>query len=73
VIRPLVVILLLATSIAAAQAFGLGLGNRFGRLGASSQGGGVTPPPSGDILLVDGTSLILQTDGASLICIAGGC
>lgn len=31
------------------------------------------PQPTGDILLVDGVSLILQTDGASLICRAGGC
>ena len=28
---------------------------------------------TGDILLVDGASLILQTDGTSAICIAGGC
>lgn len=36
---------------------------------------GTAPPPSGtnDILLVDGTSFILQTDGASKICLAGGC
>lgn len=35
--------------------------------------GASVPQPTGDILLVDGTSLILQTDGASLICRAGGC
>lgn len=56
----------------AAHGFGLGLGNRLGRLGATG-GGSVTPPATGDILLVDGVSLILQTDGASFICIAGGC
>lgn len=42
--RATIAILLLAASIAAAQAFGLGLGNRFGRLGASSKAGSVTPP-----------------------------
>jgi hypothetical protein len=26
-----------------------------------------------DILLVDGVSILLQTDGASFVCIAGGC
>lgn len=35
--------------------------------------GSGAPAPTGDILLADGTSFILQTDGASLICIAGGC
>lgn len=59
--------------IGAAQAFGLGgLGKRFGKLGAPS-GGPAVPQPNGDILLVDGASFILQTDGTSLICRAGGC
>jgi len=40
--------------------------------GISSQGS-QAPQPTGDILLVDGASFILQTDGASLICRAGGC
>ena len=31
------------------------------------------PAPTGDILMVDGASLILQTDGASFVCLAGGC
>lgn len=35
--------------------------------------GVAVPQPTGDILLVDGVSFILQTDGASLICRAGGC
>ena len=36
---------------------------------------GTAPPPSGsnDILLVDGTSYLLQTDGTSKICLASGC
>jgi hypothetical protein len=57
----------------AARGFGLGLGNQFGKLGASSGAGSLTPLPTGDILLVDGVSVILQTDGASFICRAGGC
>jgi hypothetical protein len=36
-------------------------------------GGVPIPPPTGDILMVDGASLILQTDAASFVCIAGGC
>lgn len=36
-------------------------------------GGKIIPQPTGDILLVDGVSLILQTDAASFICRAGGC
>lgn len=43
-------------------------GNRL--TGGSGTGG---PPPTGDILLVDGVSLLLQTDGASFVCRAGGC
>jgi len=36
---------------------------------------GTAPAPSGsnDILLVDGSSYLLQTDGASKICLASGC
>lgn len=51
-----------------------GQGTDFGRLGAGfgrlGKGGGSS---AGDILLVDGASFILQTDGTSLICRAGGC
>ena len=36
-------------------------------------GGAPIPQPTGDILMVDGVSLILQTDAASFICRAGGC
>jgi hypothetical protein len=43
--RSVVAALLLIAAISAAHAFGFGLGNRFGRLGASGQGGSVTPPP----------------------------
>ena len=31
----------------AAHAFGIGLGNRFGRMGAMNKAGSVTPPPTG--------------------------
>jgi hypothetical protein len=71
--RAALAILMLATVLSAAHAFGLGEGNRFGRLGVSSKKGVVIPQPTGDILLVDGVSLILQTDAASFICRAGGC
>lgn len=71
--RSLTALLILLALAGAAHGFGLGLGNRFGKLGSFGAGSGVTPPPSGDILLVDGVSLILQTDGASFICRAGGC
>lgn len=39
--------LFILVSIAAAHAFGLGEGNRFGKLGAMGRGGTVTPPPVG--------------------------
>jgi hypothetical protein len=54
--RALIVILLLAATIAAAQAFGLGLGNRFGRLGASGQAGAVSPPPAGCSGVIDASA-----------------
>jgi hypothetical protein len=66
--------LLLLSSLVVAHALGLGkLGVNFGKEGASSKRGTVTPQPTGDILMVDGASLILQTDSASFICRAGGC
>lgn len=37
--------LFVLVSIAAAHAFGLGEGNRFGKLGAMGGAGTVTPPP----------------------------
>lgn len=36
-------------------------------------GGSGPPPISGKLLLVDGSSFLLQTDGTSKICLAGGC
>lgn len=71
--KPLLTILLLITSIAAAHAFGLGLGNRFGKLGAMSGTGGVTPPVLGALLLEDGSSIFLLEDGSSHFCLEGGC
>lgn len=71
--RPLLALALLAALATAAHGFGLGLGNRFGKLGAMNGAGTVTPPATGDILLVDGSSFLLQVDNASLICRAGGC
>lgn len=43
--RALITLLVLCAGIYAAQAFGLGEGNRFGRLGAASKGGGGSPAP----------------------------
>jgi hypothetical protein len=72
--RILLAIVTLFAGVYAAHAFGLGKeGLIFGKLGASSKKGVVVPQPTGDVLMVDGTSLILQTDGASFICRAGGC
>ena len=69
----LVGIALLAT-IAAAHAFGLGLGTRFGKMGGMGWAGGVpTPPVTGDILRIDSVSHILRIDGTSKICRIGGC
>lgn len=42
-IKPIIAILLIAGTISAAQGFGLGLGNRFGKLGAMGKGGGSGP------------------------------
>jgi len=73
--RALLVGSLLLISIYAAHALGLGReGLGFGRLGVMGQkgtggGGGAT----NFILMVDGSSRILQTDNASKICKAGGC
>lgn len=64
--------LLLLATIAAAHALGLGLGNRFGKLGAAGIAGVAAPLPTGAILRIDGTSNILRIDGTSLICRAGG-
>lgn len=35
--------------------------------------GGTAAPSTNRLLLVDGTSFMLQTDGTSKICLAGGC
>lgn len=72
--RALIALALGIASISAAYSMGLGLGTRFDRLGAGSKRGlPAAPQPTGNITIVDGTSLILQTDGASTICRAGGC
>lgn len=34
---------------------------------------GTTGPISGKLLLADGASFLLQVDGTSKICLAGGC
>lgn len=46
--RAAIATLLLLGTLAAAHAFSLGLGNRFGHLGASPKAGTPTPPSSCD-------------------------
>lgn len=71
--RAALAVLLVLSSLAAAHAFGIGKeGFLFGRLGASNRGKPVIQP-TGKLLAVDGVSFILQTDGVSKICRAGGC
>ena len=68
-----IVFALLAT-VYGAHAFGIGkLGIIFGKEGASSKSGTVTPQPTGFLLMVDGVSFVLRADGVSKICLAGGC
>lgn len=43
--RTAVALLMLIGTLAAAHAFGLGEGNRFGRLGSFKKSGGSSPPP----------------------------
>lgn len=43
--RTLIAVAVLIAGIYAAQAFGLGEGNRFGKLGAISKGSGTPSPP----------------------------
>lgn len=61
------VLALLVATITSALAGGIMLLH----VGSADGSGGVAP--NGKILLVDGTSFILQTDAVSKICRAGGC
>ena len=70
----LLVIVLLSAQLYAATVtpqIGGGVGQFDG--GVASQGVAAGPQPTGKILLVDGASFILQTDGTSKVCRAGGC
>lgn len=71
--RGLIAITLLIASIAMAHAFGLGLGNRFGKFGAASGGGSISPLPTGSALLVDNTNPALLVDNTNPACLVGGC
>jgi hypothetical protein len=71
--RPLAALLILLALTGLAHAFGLGLGNRFGKLGSFGGGGSVTPPTTGALLLEDGSSILLLEDGSSHFCLEGGC
>lgn len=44
-----------------------------GLFGARPYSGGTVAASTNRLLLVDGTSFMLQTDGVSKICLAGGC
>lgn len=44
--RTFIVGLALLATIAAAHAFGFGLGNRFGKMGSLGAGNGGSPPPA---------------------------
>ncbi len=71
------VALAVASPLHPVQSFGINkLGNSGGFGGLGNQGGksaSPAPPLAGKLLAVDGVSFILQTDGASKICRAGGC
>ncbi len=71
--RLVIPLLILFALAGTAHAFGIGgLGARFGKAGAIGKGKAL-PQATGKILMVDGTSFILQTDAASKLCRAGGC
>ncbi|WP_027517871.1 hypothetical protein [Bradyrhizobium sp. WSM1417] len=70
-----VALLLGALKAPEVYAFGMGReGASFGRMGAivKKQSGGAGAN-TGSILLVDGSSFLLQVDGTSRVCLAGGC
>lgn len=75
--RAKIIALAALTALALARpAFSFGIGHLsagFGAMGAQGVGGPVAPATKGSILLVDGSSHLLQVDGVSKICIAGGC
>lgn len=73
--RAIAAFLILLVLAGAAHAFGLGLGNRFGKLGTfpGTGGGAPAPPLSGALLLEDGTSILLLEGGAGNLCLEGGC
>lgn len=66
--------LLLMSSVARSDGiYNPGVGGWGFQDGINGPGTPPVPQPTGDVLMVDGTSLILQTDGASFVCRAGGC
>jgi hypothetical protein len=65
--RSLTAFLILLALAGAAQAFGLGLGNRFGRLGSFGAGSGSAPPGTNFLLVNTGSKLLANTGSAILI------
>lgn len=68
-IRVWIVVLALVVGIVAAKAIPVEQQIIIFGQAAAAGGGGAT----NNILMVDGTSLVFQTDGASFVCLAGGC
>jgi hypothetical protein len=65
--RAFAVTLLMLALSGAAHGFGLGLGNRFGKLGASSGAGTITPPVTGALLINTGSAFLINTGSKLLI------
>lgn len=72
--RSIAAFLVLLALSCAAHAFGLGLGNRFGKLGSFGKSGAITPPAGiGSALLIDNVNPALLIDNVNPACLAGGC
>jgi hypothetical protein len=71
----LIILALLASTLARSDGIYNPASNQIGFTdGINNLAIGVAvPQPNGKILLVDGVSFILQTNGTSKICRAGGC
>ena len=65
--RAAIAILLLLGTLAAAHAFSLGLGNRFGHLGAITKNGGGAPPVDDCLQANTGDDLLADTGNCILV------
>jgi hypothetical protein len=64
---PLLILLALSASIYTAHAIGLGLGDRFGRLGSIKSKGGGSPPASNFLLSNAGSALLVDVGSKFLV------